>query len=156
MRHKDVRRCAFGSFGFYLLYRFYRSGEMEDENRPDFTNNREWFDIKILSDGDRENNTKELQKRTYTDKIKSILKELKIVSSHFGHWGRVTGPVELEFEEVPPELICILGKLLVDCCVALLFCFLTFLSCVSSLQVIGIQKHKMRGIRRRCQQLRYE
>ena len=132
MRHKDVRRCAYGAFGFYLVFCFHRSGEMEDENRPNFAENQAWFDIKILSDGERDHNTKELQRRTYTDKIKGILKELKIMSSHFGHWGRVTGPVELEFEEVPPELIRILGKSsLVDCC----FCsyifspFRSFLVC---------------------------
>jgi hypothetical protein len=123
MRHKDVRRCAYGAFGFYLLFRFHRSGEMEDEHRPNFAENRCWFDIKILSDGERGHNTKELQRRTYTDRIKSILKELKIMSSHFGHWGRVSGPVELEFEEVPPELIRILGKLLVGCCVCFVFTF---------------------------------
>jgi hypothetical protein len=156
MRHKDVRRCAFGAFGFYLLFRFHRSGEMDDEHRPNFAENKDWFDIKILSDGEREHNTKELQRRTYTDKIKSILKELKIMSSHFGHWGRVTGPVELEFEEVPPELIRILGKSLVGCCVFLFVSSSHFLSCVSCPQVIGTQKHKMRGIPRRCLRLHYE
>ena len=45
------------------------------------------------------------------------------MSSHFGHWGRVTGPVELEFEEVPPKLIRVLGKLLVGCCVCLVLTF---------------------------------
>jgi hypothetical protein len=110
MRHKQVLRCAFGAFGFYLLYRFFRSGEMDDENRPDFSVNEEWFDIKILTDGTSENNMIQLQARTYTAPIKKILKFLKIIASHFGHWGHVHGPVELKFEEVPPELIRILGK----------------------------------------------
>jgi hypothetical protein len=83
---------------------------MDDDNRPDFSVNEEWVDMKILMDGTTDNNKIQIQERTYTTPIKKVLKNLKIVASHFGHWGCVHGPVELAFEEVPPELIRILGK----------------------------------------------
>jgi hypothetical protein len=110
MRHKDVRRCSVGAFGFYLLFRFHKSGEMDDDQRPNFGINKEWFDIKILTDGTRHATTKEIQKRTYTDPIRNVFKKLSLISSHFGHWGRVNAPAELEFEEVSPEYIRILGE----------------------------------------------
>jgi hypothetical protein len=110
MHHKDVRRCSVGAFGFYLLFRFQKSGEMEDHCRPNFGKNKEWYDIKILTDGTRNNLTKEIQKRTYVDPIRKVFKQLQMVSSHFGHWGRVNAPCELEFEEVSPEYIRILGE----------------------------------------------
>jgi hypothetical protein len=83
---------------------------MDDGKRPDFADNSKWYDIKILTDGTRKEPTKELQKRTYTDPIRKVFKKLQIVSSHFGHWGRVSGPVELKFEEVSPEYIRISGE----------------------------------------------
>ena len=110
MRHKDVRKCNIGGFGFYQLFRFNYSREMDEEFRPDFTDNKSWFDIKIMTDGTR-NNKKVLKKKNYTDDIKKALKELRIVTSHYGHWGRVNAPVELEFAELSPELIRILGEL---------------------------------------------
>jgi hypothetical protein len=92
---------------------------MDDCHRPNFGVNQEWFDIKILTDGTRNEITKELQKRTYCDPIRAVFKKLLMVSSHFGHWGRVSAPAALEFEEVSPEYIRILGECLFvfDCCV---------------------------------------
>ena len=123
MRYKDVRRCSVGAFGFYLLFRFFKSGEMDDCRRPNFGVNKAWYDIKILSDGTRTDTRKETQKRTYREPIRKVFKSLQMVASHFGHWGRVNGPVELEFEEVSPEYIRILGEslLLGDCRVSFLF-----------------------------------
>jgi hypothetical protein len=46
--------------------------------------------------------------------MKKIFKKLQIVASHLGHWGCVSGPVELEFEEVSPNYIIILGECLVS------------------------------------------
>jgi hypothetical protein len=126
MRHKDVQRCSVGAFGFYLLSRFYKSREMDDEHRPNFGKNKEWFDTKILTDGTRHDTTKEIQKRTYTDPIRKVFKDLSMISSHFGHWGRVNAPAELEFEEVSPEYIRILGLFLIDCRLSfVVFHFLT-------------------------------
>jgi hypothetical protein len=125
MHHKVVRQCSIGALGFYLLYRFDKSGEMEDAHRPNFGKNKEWYDIKILTEGTRNNTKKELQRRTYIDPIRKIFKQLKIYSSHFGHWGRVNAPTKLEFEEVSPEYIRILGES--SCLFYSCFHFLTFL-----------------------------
>ena len=111
MRHKDVRECSIGAFAFYLYFRFLVSGEMENQCRPDFCNNHEWFDIKILSDGTH-NNRKVMKASSYTGPLKKIYEELHVIAAHYGHFGRVAAPVKLEFEEVLPELIRILGKLL--------------------------------------------
>ena len=118
MRHKDVRECAICAFAFYLLFRFAVSGEMDDGNRPDFTKNEQWFDIKILSDGSRDN-CKVMNARSYTDPLRKIFQLLGIITSHYGHFGRVVGPVKLEFEEVAAELIRILGESAVCCLLSL-------------------------------------
>jgi hypothetical protein len=110
MRHKDVTQCSIGAFGFYLLFRFHKSGEMDDGKRPNFAENDEWFHIKILTDGTVTDTKKELLKRSYTDPIRKVFKKLGIYSFHFGHWGRVNAPAKLEFEELHPEFIRILGK----------------------------------------------
>jgi hypothetical protein len=54
MCHKDVRECAIGAFAFYLMFHFSVSGKMDDHH-PDFSINKEWFDVKILSDGSLDN-----------------------------------------------------------------------------------------------------
>ncbi len=64
MRHKDVHRCSIGAFAFYLLFRFHKSGEFDDGVRPNLSKNKDWYDIKILTDGTTQENKKELQKRT--------------------------------------------------------------------------------------------
>jgi hypothetical protein len=100
-----------GEFALYLLFWFHKSGEMDDGVCPNFAENKEWYDIKILTDGTQKEPMKQLQKRPYTGPVRRIFKQLQIVSSHFGHWGRVSGgPVELDFKEVLPEYIRVLGE----------------------------------------------
>ena len=45
MRHKDVEMCAIGALGLYLLTRFEVTDEIKD---IDFSNNRTWFNRKLL------------------------------------------------------------------------------------------------------------
>ena len=103
---------------------------MDNDVRPDFTKNDEWFDIKILSDGTM-NNTKVMKATTYTGQLRKIFEELQVIASHYGHFGRVSVPVKLEFEKVLPELIRILGKfaegVATQFIFALLFLFLLML-----------------------------
>lgn len=66
--------------------------------------------MKILTDGTLENRSRKVQKRTYTDDLKKVMNDLQIVAVHFGHWGRVSAPVELEFKEIAADLIRILGN----------------------------------------------
>ena len=77
------------------------------------------------------NNTKVMKATTYTGLLWKIFEELQVIASHYGHFGRVSAPVKLEFEEVLPELIRILGKfaegVATQFIVALLFLFLLML-----------------------------
>jgi hypothetical protein len=110
MHHKGVNHCSISAFAFYLLFCFHKLGDFDDGVPPNLADNKEWCDIKILTDGSVQENKKHLQTRTYTSSMKKIFKKLQVVASHLGHWGRVSGPVELEFEEVLPEYIRILGE----------------------------------------------
>ena len=85
------------------------SKEMEDGIRPDFTDNSQWFPIKILTDR-MENNKKVMTQKSYISFFKRLLLQLQIVATHYGHWGRVSAPCELELSELLPEDIRILGK----------------------------------------------
>jgi hypothetical protein len=67
-----------GAFGFYLLFCFHKSGEMDECCRPNFGVNKEWYDIKILTDGTRADITKEIQRRTYTALIRKVFKQFTI------------------------------------------------------------------------------
>jgi hypothetical protein len=92
-----------GAFGDYLLYQFHMSNEMIEQNRPDFTENKKWFDVKVLTDGKVEGNMDEMPIRSYTDRIKECFQALDIHSNMYGHWGRIPGPSAIELEEVPEE-----------------------------------------------------
>ena len=48
MRAKLVYMCPIGAFAIYLLVRFDLTNEFDDENRPDFTKNEDWYDIRLL------------------------------------------------------------------------------------------------------------
>jgi hypothetical protein len=108
LRHRDVNRCPIGAFGMYLLYRFYTTKEMDDGNRPDFTRNETWFGLKIL--GSTTNPFKSVTKRSYCDALGKVFKRLRMICSVLGHWGRKHGPIELEFEEIAPDIIKLLGN----------------------------------------------
>ena len=112
MRHKDVRKCSVGATGLHPLHRFQKSGEMEEGRRPDFTNNSSWFDIKLLTEGKKNgvDNTKTIGKRGYVDFIADVLKELGTPSQHFGHWGRVNAPADMEKAELPAEETRLIGE----------------------------------------------
>lgn len=45
--------CGMGALAFMLIVRFELSGEMDVP--PDFVMNEKWFDIKMLTDGSRNN-----------------------------------------------------------------------------------------------------
>ena len=66
-RHKDPRLCAVGAKAFYLLYRFDVTGEFTDDCEVDFTDNKSWFDIKLLVDGQSSDFTKAIKNVTYSD-----------------------------------------------------------------------------------------
>lgn len=109
-RHKDVTQCPIGALAFYLFYRFDVNNEFDADALPDFRVNREWFDIKVLADYNGNNNTSSMTNRQYMKALKQIFRASGITESHLVHIGRVAAPVYLEFKELSPELIKILGK----------------------------------------------
>lgn len=84
------------------------SGELSPP--PDFTNNKAWFDWKLLTKGDRVNNCKSMGDETYRKTVERICKKHNIPTKHYSHIGRVFGPAFLEFAEVEEELIRNLGN----------------------------------------------
>ena len=109
LRHHDVRLCPVGAFAMYLFWRLDLSGEFSPP--PDFTSNKDWFDVKLLSDGQpKGNNRKSMNNGSYGRAIKKLLGELGISTNHYCHLGRVLGPAIAEFHEIDPELICQLAN----------------------------------------------
>ena len=102
--------CSVGGEGFYLLYRFHVTGEMEDGNRPNFSDNSDWFDIKVLTTTVNNEHKKAIHTRTYTQHISKILKSLDMPSNKQLHWGRSHAPLALELERVDAETIRQLGN----------------------------------------------
>ena len=108
MRHKEVSLCAIGALGFYLMYRFYRTGEMNPP--PDFRDNEAWYHIKLLVSPNQIDYSKPVSDRTYMQAIQAACKHLNIPSNHWLHIGRVLGALELERMEDPSSEIRLLGN----------------------------------------------
>ena len=113
-RHRDVFQCSVGAFGFYLLHRFDVNGEFEEGF--DFKHNEAWFDKKVLVEMGTGDCDTMMTQRPFRDSVKEVFTELGITANHLAHFGRVTAPVFLEFKELPPELIKILGKFFFSRC----------------------------------------
>ena len=114
IRHRNVKECAFGAFGFYLLARFARTNEL---SRYDFGDNTDWFHSKVLIADKKLSPSMDLgtfkttmSNYTYALEIGRVCKALDIQTTHFVHLGRKQGPIQLEMAEVPPEYIKILGN----------------------------------------------
>ena len=99
-RNFDVNVCPVGALGFYLMYRFHHSRELNDDKNPvDWTDNSMWFNIKLLTEYGRADNTVCINDSTYATAVKKICKENKIPSKHWVHIGRVLGSFESEINE---------------------------------------------------------
>lgn len=112
MRSKNVLLCPLGALGFYLLSRFQLTQEFEESNCPDFTDNKAWYDIKLLVGfgNGAADHTKEQKPTSYSKCIKKILKDKQISSNHYSHIGRVIGAAELQYLEVDDEEVRQLGN----------------------------------------------
>ena len=105
----DVNLCPVGALGFYLMYRFARSKEME---QIDFSDNKDWFNIKLLTSfqSTKPYNEKCMQDKSYATAVKRICKKERIPTSHFVHIGRVLGSYECELNKDLREDISNLGN----------------------------------------------
>lgn len=111
IRHRDVNLCAVGALALYLFARFSHSHEMDD---VDFTSNRCWFNIKLLTDCSATKNTTAISERTYYKSIKKLCTQLSIPAKHYIHFGRTSGSVVAELEELDGSFIQDLGNWNVD------------------------------------------
>ena len=104
-----------GAEALYLLYRFETSEEFcwKDVNGdPVYRNlldNREWFDIKMLTEFNSKDINTSIKDASYRKAIEHAFKLLGVHSNHTAHIGRVVAPKSMEFHELPTELIRILG-----------------------------------------------
>ena len=88
MRHKDVTQCAMGAMAFYLLMRFAHTNECDEF---DFSQNGNWFNIKLLTDVRNPDNTIPITDHSYAKSIRAACDELSIVTKHYAHFGRGVG-----------------------------------------------------------------
>ena len=150
-RHKDPFQCSLGAEGLYLLYRFETSSEFYVDARgraviKDVTDNSSWFDLKMLTEYHAADPTKRLEDSNFRRALQKVFQKLRIISNHTCHFGRTAGPLKMEFEELSPDLIRLLGKFLV---VSVCFIVSLLTKIVIVLQAIGKPTTKRRVIRRR-------
>jgi len=107
MRHKNVNMCAIGALGMYLAHRFEYTDEMSN---VDFTDNHAWFDIKLLTDPNANNNQVPVKDQSYANAIKGICTALNIDSAHAIHIGRCVGAVTADMLELQTEETKLLGN----------------------------------------------
>ena len=106
IRHKIVEMCCQGALGLYLLGRFTITNE---DNNFDFTNNENWFNVKLMVDCRSIDNTVSVSSDCYFDAIDAHLKQLGAPKTHRKHFGRSAAPLALELAELNPEVIKQLG-----------------------------------------------
>ena len=111
IRHRNVNECAIGALGFYLMARFMQSGEAESF---DFTSNKAWFNIKLLTDSRGFDNTISVTDQPYASNMKNACRHLGIISKHFVHFGQSAGSVKAELDELDGYNINDLGNWNVD------------------------------------------
>lgn len=114
IRHKNVNLCGIGALALYLMLRFHVTRELE---QIDFTNNKQWFDLKLMVDcraPDFESLMTSVSDQVYANVMKSICRTIGVDSNHFIHFGRSVKPTQLELEELEHSLIKVLGNWNVD------------------------------------------
>ena len=94
MCHINVFMCAFCALALCLFLQFNVTDEGEN---VDFTNNSNWFDIKLMTEPGK-NNTKAVSNKNCTDATKVHIDELGIEAAHQMHFGRSVGPSVLQFD----------------------------------------------------------
>ena len=106
-RHKDPLQCPMGALGFYLMFRFAKTKEMDN---IDFTDPTEWFYIKLLTDMKNKDTTKSIANRTYATAIETHLKKSQIFAKNKVHIGRKWGAFKSQLQGDHTEDTKILGN----------------------------------------------
>ena len=75
------------------------------------TKNDDWFDIKLLIDCKKGCDMKQcIQYETYQNEMKPVSKKLNIFSTHFVHFGRGIGTIQIELKQMEPPHINNIGN----------------------------------------------
>ena len=109
-RHKSVELCCIGALAFYLMFRFFCTGEFKEMSVDDWLDNSRWFDIKLLTDVNSNDNTSAMQSDGYGKAIERILKKLKLMTTKLLHLGRNVGSKILDLLEEESEAIRRMGQ----------------------------------------------
>jgi hypothetical protein len=94
------------------MYRFNATREFEEYTLEDWSDNKKWFDIKLLVDinGTEAKKKTSMKNGSYADAIKSVLIFLGIAALHLVHLGRNLGAKILEMLEEESRWIQSLGN----------------------------------------------
>ena len=95
MRHNNVNLCPLGAAGFYLMMRFHVLDE-----KINFSNNEDWFHIKMLVDPKTKNTQEPMDDKHYVKFVKEACDSLEIHSSKFIHFGRSVGAATADLREL--------------------------------------------------------
>jgi Centromere DNA-binding protein complex CBF3 subunit, domain 2 len=109
-RHINPLLCCIGAIAFYLCYRFWITQEFANFTVDDWIDNRKWFDVKLLVDVGSSDYTKPMKNDSYSKRIKSVLKRLKLAICKLLHLGRNLGAKILELMEEEDEAIRRMGN----------------------------------------------
>lgn len=109
-RHKNVLHCAVGALAMYLMYRFMCTQEFTHFTVENWANNKDWFDIKLLTDINSGDRTKEMKNDSYGKHVKRILQRLRICCKKILHLGRNLGSRTLELLEEEADSIRAMGQ----------------------------------------------
>ena len=107
MRYSDVKLCAIGALGMWLLHRFFLDNAIKTIN---FRLSNTWFNKKLLipmyinvkasRSGNNDIHEDRMTDRQYTKRIRGACNSLNLQTNKYLHFGRETGSALLEIEEV--------------------------------------------------------
>jgi hypothetical protein len=96
MRHADVSLCSIGALAFYLVMRFFVTGETID-----ITDNKSWFNRKLLVRPHKNADLNAEMSYTHYGKVlDAIGKLLDIIIAKFKHFGRLYGQMDGELKDM--------------------------------------------------------
>ena len=152
LRHVDVRRCAFGALGLWLLSRFKETNEVNEYN---FNDNSTWFNSKLMISSQYRKNKlninslcTKMSTRAFFNKVTEVCKMLGVKTPKFAHFGRNMAPKICELEDCSKDSIDMIGYWNVDVRKS---CYSTNLPLEAMRVMAGSDKYKGRYVNKRSE-----
>ena len=82
-RHINPNMCSVGAQGFYLMYQFNISKEMELP--PYFCHKSSWFNMKLLTDANSIDPKKGITQKIYSTSVGRFCAKMEIDARHLAH-----------------------------------------------------------------------